>query len=470
MRRIIPCLVIVLWAATGFAQVWEKLVQPGLTYRMEVDSRVPRIMHALRWSQGAPELEARSELAGPAIFDSSADRGRETLSAMARRVEAVAAVNGDFFPFTGDPLGAMVRRRELLSRPWPGRPVFAWGPQSSAVATLSWRGSIESDPPSLKIDLDGFNEETPNDGLTLFTEASGLALAKPASVYVVLKLGEGAWTPTVNRSAEVLSMTADVEALAIPPGGAILAARGRKVAELAKFVPGTKLKVMYETSGLDWSQSEHVLAGGPTLVSRGQVRVDWQPAGFRDTFALRRHPRTAIGRTRTGDIWVVAVDGRQPMSEGATLDELAGIMLRLGCTDAINLDGGGSTGLSLQGALMNRPSEGSERKISNGWVLVRTQAPVVPVQADATPVFQGPKALTLGQNRTYAVLGPDGARITNLEILWSAQGSIWVDQDGVVRPFREGPGRLVAVVRGQRIELDVIVEPTPKPPVSRRSP
>jgi hypothetical protein len=82
------------------------------------------------------------------------------------------------------------------------------------------------------------------------------------------------------------------------------------------------------------------------------------------------HPRTALGLDRDGSmLWLVVVDGRQSgYSEGMTLDELAALMKEIGCWDAINLDGGGSSimlvakeGKSL--SIMNRPSDANTRPV-----------------------------------------------------------------------------------------------------------
>ena len=73
-----------------------------------------------------------------------------------------------------------------------------------------------------------------------------------------------------------------------------------------------------------------------------------------------RHPRTALGvDTRTGKMLWVVVDGRHPGSVGMTLAELADFMKELGCTDALNCDGGGSSTFILNGALINRPLGGT---------------------------------------------------------------------------------------------------------------
>lgn len=82
------------------------------------------------------------------------------------------------------------------------------------------------------------------------------------------------------------------------------------------------------------------------------------------------HPRTAVGTDTSGKrVWLVVVDGRQPgVSEGVTCHELAGLMQRLGCSDAVNLDGGGSSIVmkatpSGDLEIANRPSGKSTRPV-----------------------------------------------------------------------------------------------------------
>ena len=93
-------------------------------------------------------------------------------------------------------------------------------------------------------------------------------------------------------------------------------------------------------------------------------------------FADTRHPRTAVGVTADGSIVLLVVDGRQTsISNGASLADLANILAILGCTDGINLDGGGSSTLVLsdeQGnvTVENSPSAGGLRSVANGLVVV----------------------------------------------------------------------------------------------------
>src|SRR5690606_4566926 len=95
-----------------------------------------------------------------------------------------------------------------------------------------------------------------------------------------------------------------------------------------------------------------------------EVAEDFRPD------VLARGPRSAIGYDRAGQIWFLAADGRAPeYSVGLTLTELAAEMQKLGCIEAICLDGGGSTALVINGILVNRPSDGSERRVPNALIV-----------------------------------------------------------------------------------------------------
>ena len=88
-----------------------------------------------------------------------------------------------------------------------------------------------------------------------------------------------------------------------------------------------------------------------------------------------RHPRTAVGWDKH-HLYLVEVDGRQSdLSVGMTFPELAAYMAKLGCEQAMNLDGGGSATLWVFGQVMNSPSEGRERPGANALVVLRQKRP-----------------------------------------------------------------------------------------------
>jgi exopolysaccharide biosynthesis protein len=92
-------------------------------------------------------------------------------------------------------------------------------------------------------------------------------------------------------------------------------------------------------------------------------------------FTLAPHPRTAVGLSQDGRsaLFVVA-DGRREGVPGLTLPELAALMVDVGACTALNLDGGGSSALWLVDRIVNRPSDGVERKVANHLAVIDTAA------------------------------------------------------------------------------------------------
>ena len=98
----------------------------------------------------------------------------------------------------------------------------------------------------------------------------------------------------------------------------------------------------------------------------------WPGEKAANGYLLPRHPRTAIG-FNSRYFFMVEVDGRQKdLSMGMSFAELAAFMKRLGCTEAMNLDGGGSATFWLNGRIMNSPSDKHERPLANALVIVQS--------------------------------------------------------------------------------------------------
>ncbi len=102
-----------------------------------------------------------------------------------------------------------------------------------------------------------------------------------------------------------------------------------------------------------------VISGRPTLAVGGAQSI---PSG---SFCTTRHPRTALG-IKGRKLLMLVVDGRQSRSVGMTCAEIARTLTGLGATDILNMDGGGSSTMWVKGkGVVNRPSDGSERVVSN---------------------------------------------------------------------------------------------------------
>ena len=117
-------------------------------------------------------------------------------------------------------------------------------------------------------------------------------------------------------------------------------------------------------------EAEDVVTAGPVLLIGGED----EPLVSND-FNRRRNPRTAVGRRPDGTVLLVVADGRNKQAAGLSMVELQQVMAALGCADAINLDGGGSTTMVVRGAVVNHPSDNSrfdaagERPVANAVVV-----------------------------------------------------------------------------------------------------
>lgn len=114
-----------------------------------------------------------------------------------------------------------------------------------------------------------------------------------------------------------------------------------------------------------WSAVDHALGGGPNLVSSGASDVTLTGEGFDSSYASK-NPRTAVGFTSSNQLLMVTIDGRTSAGVGMTLSELASYMINLGCIEAMNLDGGGSTtAWSSANGVLNTPSDGTQRSVTS---------------------------------------------------------------------------------------------------------
>lgn len=162
---------------------------------------------------------------------------------------------------------------------------------------------------------------------------------------------------------EVREITLNGGPKIIPENGYVIAAVGNKIDVIKEeFKLFDKVNFVKDDSfdAIDFS-----IGGGTRLLKNGAI-VDEFTLGING-----RHPRTAIAYTADRKVLLVTVDGRSSSYPGVTQTELAQLLLELGATDAINLDGGGSTAmikkdlLTGHTTLVNRPSDGQERRVQN---------------------------------------------------------------------------------------------------------
>lgn len=116
------------------------------------------------------------------------------------------------------------------------------------------------------------------------------------------------------------------------------------------------------TTSSEWANMDHIMGGAPLLIQNGQKILDFSTEQTILSFLFLRHARTAVGILPNGNWVFVIVDGKQPeLSLGMTMDELADFMESLGCSGALNLDGGGSTTFVYEDQLINQPTGDEEQ-------------------------------------------------------------------------------------------------------------
>jgi exopolysaccharide biosynthesis protein len=110
--------------------------------------------------------------------------------------------------------------------------------------------------------------------------------------------------------------------------------------------------------GRKWKM-QTAIGGGPALIHHGVVRItNNEEMMFTGKAQHDRHPRTAMGYTADGKLIIMVVEGRnQGVAEGASLIHLAEMLKELGCVEALNLDGGGSSCMLVNGKETIKPSD-----------------------------------------------------------------------------------------------------------------
>jgi hypothetical protein len=307
----------------------------------------------------------------------------ERVDAIATRHQAVAAINGGFFNVkNGEPIGLLKVRGELVSDTSLGRgAVVIQSPP--AGRTQLWFDQISARV-TLRFRAEGFDWVVPVDGVDTTRERGKLMLYTPAYHRDTDTATNGTeWIIRGGKTPVVTGIRKDAGRTPIPRDGAVLSFGGLELPDaLASMDVGTVLK--FETAwntvnGLPTvrlDEADHVVNGAGLLRLNGVTPTNWQTHErlAADSFINARHPRTLIGVDRRGFVWLAAIDGRQSdYSVGMTFADLVRLCDRLDLRDALNLDGGGSTTMVVQGRIVNRPSDAGGARAVSDAILVKSR-------------------------------------------------------------------------------------------------
>lgn len=322
-----------------------------------VEGAGPIAVHLLKIDPAATRLA--SVLANDHVLDS------EAVVDIARRHNALAAVNGGFFNRdNGEPIGLLkvdgdlvsdnsARRGAVVVTSPPGGPTTLTFDRLAAKMSLSFTSNGEV----LTVPIDGVDTTRQRGRLMLYSHRYHVNTdTAPTGTEWVLD----------GDPLRVTEIRPGAGRTPIPPRGVVLSFGGLNLPPtLAALVIGVEVRLSttwrsaYGVPNDTLDAAHHIINGAGLLRREGTLLTTWDEEALSDdAFVTARHPRTLIGRDRHGAFWLAAIDGRQPdYSIGMTFSDLQRLSDRLELTDALNLDGGGSTTMVVRGQVVNRPSD-----------------------------------------------------------------------------------------------------------------
>lgn len=301
----------------------------------------------------------------------------ENIKVMAESSKAIAAVNADFFDKIalpsktniGYPIAFEMKAGEYVSSAYYNKNVFATFSMDNLKNIL------------YSYVANSITLISPNG-----TEIKASDINKYSTSYKIPVIYNKYWGKysigTNSGLADIVEMVVNdnvvteirsgMPPIEIPENGYVVTARLEGAQALTNnFVVGDQIQLEVATTP-DLSAQEFAVSGDTLLLRNGQVSsFSHNVSGL--------HPRTAIGTSADNRyLYIAAVDGRQTLSRGVSLDEMAAIMKEIGCYNAINFDGGGSTQMveRLPGTnnigVVNSPSENPLRKVVSGLGVIST--------------------------------------------------------------------------------------------------
>ncbi|MGK7960491.1 phosphodiester glycosidase family protein [Crocosphaera sp.] len=332
---------------------------PGIIWRQQlvtINSGRKQETFPINWleiDQRSPRISLK-----PITTNVNGQTGTAPLVTTAQKWQAAAAINGGFFNRNNQlPLGAIRQDQNWLSSPILGRGAIGWDDKGQVyINRLALRETVTTASGNT-IPIAFVNSGYIQAGVSRYTSEWGQRYT-PLSDNETLIFVENNRVTYQQKAGK-----AGTQSYPIPNNGYLLTIRKNAVSS-SLMSPGTTLALQSNTIPTEFNQLSHVLGAGPLLISNRRIVLNAASENFSKGFQTQKASRSAIGLSKRGTIMLVAVHTRVGGS-GASLDEMAQIMQRLGATDALNLDGGSSTGLVLGGKLIDR-SPVTAARVHNG--------------------------------------------------------------------------------------------------------
>lgn len=356
-------------------------VGPGTQYAYYRLPQRPLEIHVLEVDLSNPYIELEVWNGGQAAV------ATERPSEVGRRYEAdgvdvVAVHNGDFYTTNLNEVGisrmGLYGAGECLFNA-TGNPLFIIDDNGEPwIDIVRFNGTVKR-PDNTTTRLHTVNQlrleweaNTHADQLSLYTPAFGpkMHMNSTGGTVAVLRpvAGSAIFRPNTNIEMEVVSVGPNPGQAEIPADGAVLHGVGASATFLDGVSVGQKLEIYLGSdmpSYPDHKNIREAIGGsGHIILRNGELCNIGDPS---------MHPRTFIGISKDRKtMYSVVIDGRYGGSAGITLDDQGRVLQWLGAYDGINLDGGGSSCMVVNGTIRNHNSDGNERSVGNGVIFYST--------------------------------------------------------------------------------------------------
>ena len=341
------------------------------------------VLYVAEMSRSEPTLHFEVALANAQVL------GKETVRSMANRRNqrgdrrVLVAVNGGF-GVLGDMRGyggvlenLHIQDGELITQPTDTEACFGVTESGEFLSSaVQMAASVQIGTHALPL---GCINQRRLDGcqVTLYTPRLGESTHtnRRRGIEAIISGLSLPLTPNYAHPYRVEEVSRDGNSM-IPRDGAILWINARlKDPSVSQFTTGASGTITLTLSPPEWNQVQHAIGGRLRLLKNGKINqtiAEMHNAEKRHTSGKRtpilnlsHEPRTALGYN-ADKLFLVVADGRQPQySTGLTLYELASILIELGATEAINLDGGSSSTFVVNDTVVNNPSGKQERDVLN---------------------------------------------------------------------------------------------------------
>ncbi len=354
-------------------------------------------------------------------------------------ITPIAGVNADYFSLqTGIPMSNIISDGKIITK--TETPQYGIGilEDNSAFMSRFTVYSILHKEDGSSTHIHNINKLRQPYSIYMMTDDfSSQTHSTTKGIDVILTDIEGEMKLGAEISAVVESVNEYEGSIAIPEDKIVITVDSNAPVEYVEFISsikaGEKVKIRFGVEGDNrWNDVKlGIGTTGDMLIENNQVNTD---------FKAGANPRTAIGITDKGKIILYTIDGRQKgYSYGVQLRTLANRLKELGCTDAINLDGGGSTSYIVQfpgedvTTLVNSPSDGKLRSVSNFIFLKNNQKPTGIL--NKINVYPLTSYVLVGESIKITAKGSDTAfyatDIPNLEYTINGNTTSTITQDGI---------------------------------------